>query len=224
MTGDNHDFGKFDNFGKFGKFGNFAKFNTLFDCRLVISEVNPINALEDQVTVVPPLTEDIGRFGKLRLYQVQFTAAQPHKSLLLSNLCTTEYTAEKVDVERAAGEKADRERAAEKANVKRTAADQAAAVRSKIQPNLSQVQFTSAQPHKFPLLSNLSTAEDAAEKADVVEDERPVAKNATHAATAVKADLERAVAKKANVERAAAQGSRSGSRGRAKPSTIVRLS
>ena len=68
MTGDNHDFGKFDNFGKFGKFGNFAKFNTLFDCRLVISEINLINALEDWATVVPPPAGGPGGCGALLLY------------------------------------------------------------------------------------------------------------------------------------------------------------
>ena len=43
--------------------------------------------------------------------------------------------------------------------------DHAAAYRFKIHPKLSQVQFTTAQPHKSLPLSNLSTAENTAENA-----------------------------------------------------------
>ena len=65
-TEDSHDSGKFV---KLGKFGKFSKFDTQFDRRLVISEVDPINALEDQATVVPPLTKDNGNFGKLGKFE-----------------------------------------------------------------------------------------------------------------------------------------------------------
>ena len=55
--------------------------------------------------------------------------------------------------------------------------DHAAAYRFKIHPKLSQVQFTTAQPHKSLLCSNLSTAQNAEEKADGDEDKKPAAKD-----------------------------------------------
>ena len=48
----------------FGNLGMFGKSNTRFDSRLVMSEVNPFNALEDQATVVFPLS----KFGKVRRF------------------------------------------------------------------------------------------------------------------------------------------------------------
>ena len=82
--------------------------------------------------------------------------------------------------------------------------DQAAAQRSKLQPRLSQVQLTTAQLHKFFLLSILSTAENTVdfERANLDMDEKPAAKDVTHTAAAEKADVERA-AEKVDVERAA---------------------
>ena len=72
--------------------------------------------------------------------------------------------------------------------------DQAVAYRLKLQPKLFQEQFTTAQLHKSILLSNLSTAQNAAEKANVDEDAKPAAKDATHTAAAEKANVERAAA------------------------------
>ena len=163
---------------------------------------------------MPPRLEDQAATYRsnlqLRLYKEQLTTAQLHKSFLLSNLST----AEKADVDKDkkpaakdATHTAAAERAAEKANVEMSVADQAAAFRSNPQPRLSPVQFTTAQPHNSIILSNLSTAQDAAEKADLDEDEkpadeRPAAKDNTHTAAAVKAEVERA-AEKANVKRTA---------------------
>ena len=70
--------------------------------------------------------------------------------------------------------------------------DQAAAYRSKLQPRLSQEQLTAGQLHRSFLLSNIPTAENAAEKTDVDEDEKPAAKDAKHTAAAEKADVVRA--------------------------------
>ena len=54
-------------------------------------------------------------------------------------------------------------------------AEQDAAYNSKLQPRFYQVQFTTVQAHKSLLFPDLSTAENAAEKANVDEDEKPAA-------------------------------------------------